>query len=303
MQTLISHPAFQSALAPFVVAVLMVLAVTRFRPDLSSQWLGLAILGGFLSTVLLTTGLSIWPVTSTQKLIFSALTLPVFVILMEWLYRLLAARVLPGESVKGQFFITIFLPVALLVAAQCWIIWPVLMRQEWADAWPMVLRVTGYVAAIGTIFLGLGRLREPEKKLAQGVSILVLGLGTGITCLLVATALYAQLAFAISASVGGLLLMTLFPWCRIALGHVASFGLFAAAVPLALLGASATVYAQPHLPFWALPCLMAIPLLAWWPTIRVSDPWLKVVVTPLLAFIPVIPAIWLAWRAGGPVSF
>ena len=134
---------------------------------------------------------------------------------------------------------------------------------------------------------------------------MALGLGTAGTSMIAASALYSQWAISIVAAVGCLLLIGLFGKSQTAakhgLGYLGRFGVFAAVVPLALIGAAATVYAQ--LSGWVLLCLAAIPLLAGWLTIKVEQPWMRLVVTGLLALVPVIPAIWLAWRAADSMSY
>jgi len=292
MQALLTNPAIQAALAPFVVALLIALVFQR----ISRYWLGLAIIGGLLTTLMLTTGLSLLPLSSTRKIILGSLCLPFTVPLMEGLM----ARV-PATAKRWQTIITILVPTALVVVAENWIIWPVLRRQEIAESWPMLLGVSLYVCAISVAFLLLARVRLPEKSATQGASAVMLALGTGATCLIAASALYAQLAFAVSAAVGSLILITFFARSSEGLGQMSSFSLFAAAVPLALLGASATVYAQ--LPAWVLLCLVTVPLFGWWPSINIARPWLRLMFASFMALLPVILAAWIAWKIAGPVSF
>jgi hypothetical protein len=292
MQDLLTNPAVQAAVAPFVVALVIVLALR----GISLYWLGLAIIGGLLTTVMLTTGLSFQPLTSTRKIILGSVCLPFTVPLMESLM----AR-LPATAKRWQAIITILVPVVPVVAMVNWIIWPVLRRQEISEAWPMLAAVSLYVSAISVVFLMLARVKLPEKSATQGASALMLGLGTGVTSLIAASALYAQLAFAVSAAVGSLILITFFARSRAGLGHLSSFSLFAVGVPLALLGASATVYAQ--LPVWVLLCLVTVPLFAWRPAINIERPWLRLISANFQALLPVIVATWLAWKIAGPVSF
>jgi hypothetical protein len=292
MQALFTNPAIQAAVAPFVAALLIALVLQR----ISLYWLGLAIIGGLLTTLMLTTGLSLLPLTSTRKIIIGSLCLPFTVPLMESL----VARV-PAIAKRWQTIITILVPATLVVAVENWIIWPVLRRQELAEAWPMLLGVSLYVSAISVAFLMLARVRLPEKSATQGANAVMLALGTGATSLIAASALYAQLAFAVSAAVGSLILITFFARSRAGLGQMSSFSLFAAAVPLALLGASATVYAQ--LPVWVLLCLVAVPLFGWWPSINIARPWMRLMFASFMALLPVILAVWIAWKIAGPVSF
>ena len=296
MAELLAHPAIQAAIAPFIVALAIALLFRR----MGTISFGLAIIGGFFTTVLLTTGLALQPLTSTRKIILVSLCLPFLLPLME-----LSLRKISVINERWQPVIMIAIPTVLLVVAINWIIWPVLSRQAISEAWPMLARVSLYVGVLGVMFLGMARLKQPEKSAAQGASIFALALGTAVTSMIAASALYSQWAFSIVAAVGSLLLISLFRNPKIAVkqgaGHLGIFGLFAAVVPLALIGAAATVYAQ--LSGGVLLCLAAIPLVAGWSAIKVERPWLRLVMTGLLALLPVIPAIWLAWRAADSMGY
>ena len=296
MQDLLAHPAIQAAIAPFVAALVVALLCWRMGEVAA----GLAIISGFILTVVLTTGLALQPLTSTRKIILVSLCLPLLLPLIAFVRDKLSLT-----SQRWGVFIGLIVPTALLVAAISWVVWPVFSRQEIAEAWPMLARVMVYVAAIGLAFLAMTRLKSSEKAVAQGASVFALGLGTAVTSMIAASALYAQLAFSIVAAVGCLLLISLFktPSSEVknGVGYLGSFGLFAAVVPLALIGAAATVYAK--LPGWGLLCLAVVPLFAVWPTVKISQPWLRLVATSLLALLPVIPAVWFAWDAASAISY
>jgi hypothetical protein len=296
MNELLANPAIQAAVAPFFVAVAIALIFRRF----GVVAFGFAIIAGLLTTLMLTTGLALFPLTSTRKIILSSLCLPFVVLLMDVIWGRL-----PNARQRWATIILVVVPTVLLVAAANWVIWPVLQRQEISEAWPMLARVSLYVGVLSIALLGMARLNHPDKSTAQGASVLVLGLGTAVTSMIAASALYAQLAFSVTAAVGATLLINLFAKTsgegKQDVGYLGLFALFTAAAPLALIGAAATVYAQ--LPGWALLCLVAVPLFAGWPTIKVERPFLRLTVTCLLALVPVIPAVWLAWRAAEAVSY
>ncbi len=293
MQELLTNPAIQAAGAPFVVALVVALALHRFLPG----GVGLAVIGGFLVAVLLTTGLTLQPLTATRKMIVCSLALPFVAVLLEfiavmpqavWLKRMLQA-----------------LPALLLGVAALWIIWPVVQRQEGTAVWLMAAPVMLYAAA--SIY-GTGALGRVQKQAfsAQAASALVLAMGTGATTLIAASALYSQLAFAVSAATGAVIVVGLLGTAE-KLARLGVLTVYAAAVPVTLLAAAATVYAQ--LPVLVLLCLVLAPLFAWLllikPVNRIKPQqrWLELIVACLWTSIPVLPAIWLAWRAAGPVSF
>lgn len=289
MQELLTNPAIQAAGAPFVVALALALIMRRFYPGGT----GLAIIAGFGVAVWLITGLTLQPLTSTRKIILCGLALPFLLPLLEMI-----PQVSRAIWVKHA---TQIVPAVLLVAASAlWIIWPVLRRQEGMAMWAMALPLVLYIAAVigGTGLLG--RRDSSSTFSAQAASALVLALGTGATTLIAASALYSQLAFAISAATGAVIVVGMFGSSTqpTRLGMLVAY---AAAVPVVLIGAGATVYAK--LPLLVLLCLALVPLFAGLPLIKPQQRWLQLIVTCLWASVPVIPAVWLAWRAAGPVSF
>jgi len=287
------NPAIQAAGAPFVVALVLALVLRPFLPG----GIGLAIIGGFFIAVLLTSGLTLQPLTATRKIIICSLVLPFVALLLElsvvmlhsaWLKRLIQT-----------------LPALLLATAALWIIWPVVQRQEGMAIWLMVTPVMLYAAVI---IYGTGALGRMQKQVfnVQAANALVLAMGTGVTTLIAASALYSQLAFAVSAATGAVVVVGL-------LGSTEKFTklgmltVYAAAVPVTLLAAAATVYAQ--LPVLVLLCLAFVPLFAGLllikpvKLIKPRQRWLELIVCSLWVSIPVLPAIWLVWREMGPVSF
>jgi hypothetical protein len=273
-QDLLTNPGVQSALLPLISA--FILSLLLWKVDV--RWRGLALIAGFLVCVHFTTGLGFQSLTSTSKIILCSLFLPVLGIFLDWQSRPLVLRL-------GVL-------IAVLVASALWVVWPVLMREEGAQAWLIGARVVLYAAFIGGALLWCGR----GMLHRECGSILGLGLGTGVTALLAASALYAQLSFAVAAAMGGLMLVALAN--RAAARTLGSLGLFAAAIPLGLLGSAATVYAkQPPL---SLLFLALIPVFAAIPLIKKDNLWLRSAVSSVLALLPAIPAAWLAWRAAGP---
>ena len=120
-----------------------------------------------------------------------------------------------------------------------------------------------------------------------------------------ASALYGQLAFAVIASLGGLLLVLLvLPVKGKTETSIGGFGLFAASIPLALIGGAATVYAK--LPATALFFLALVPLVAAIPVEKkfsIQNLWLRGSMAAVLGLLPTIPAIWLALGASEPMGY
>jgi hypothetical protein len=240
-----------------------------------------------LVTVELTTGLTFQPLTSTRKIVLCSLVLPFVLLFLEML------------PVRGVYTsrLRLALPALLLTAAILWIIWPVLQRQQGVAIWLMALPVGLYAMAQMFAVQILNR----QRFRSQAAYALMLAVGTGITALIAAAALYSQMAFASAAATGAVIVVLLVA-ARATTPPLGIFVMYAAAVPVTLLASAATVYAQ--LPVLVLLCLALVPLFAGWLPLRIPQQrWLELTVTCLWTSIPLLPAIWLVWRAAGPVSF
>lgn len=285
MQELFANPAIQAAGAPFVVALLLTLILRRFWP----AGVGVAIVGGFVTAVALTTGVTFQPLTSTRKIILCGLALPFLLLLLHSLpVRILAQRLRPQVA------------ALLLVVAITWIIWPVLNRQEGLEAWLMAAPLGLFVA---TVMLEVHMLSR-QTFAAQTASVLLMAIGTGATAMIAASALYSQLAFAVAAAAGAVIVMALATQSAKS-ASLDLFGLFAALIPVTLLAAASTVYAQ--MPVLVLLFLALVPIFAWLferlPIRLPQQRWLGLIAACLWVSIPVLPAVWLAWKAAGPVSY
>lgn len=276
MNALLSNPAVQSALAPLLCSLIVALLLKKA----GAVWQGMAIVAGLLAAILLTTGISFQPLTSTRKIVLCSLVLP--------FTALLWGRLSQQRAVQASLL------AAVLALAALWIVWPVLARLEGAEWWLTTARLVLYAAMIGVglLWTGNGTLQR------EGGAILALALGTGAATLLAASALYAQLSFAVAAATGGLLLVVLL---RRESGGLGLLAMYAAALPLALLGAAATVYAK--LPPLALLGLAFVPWFLLLPLPQAANPWLRTAQNTLVAFLPALLAIWLAWQAEGDIAY
>ncbi|HEC18898.1 MAG TPA: hypothetical protein ENI97_06090 [Gammaproteobacteria bacterium] len=283
MQTLLDNPAFQAAGAPFVSTLLLALVLRRFWP----AGMGLAITAGFLLAAALIAGLNLQPLTSTRKIILSSVVLPLLVLVMGFFPRMRGADLWR------------WLPTVLLTAAAMWILWPVLQRQEGGAVILAATPVLLYTVVLSAGFVALASRQAPVDQAFNSVAaaLLTLGLASGAVSLIAASALYSQLAFAVAASCGAMIVVGMLG----SKGHWDACALHAASMPVILLAGAATVYAQ--LPELVLLCLALVPLFVVLPLPRPSRPWPQLIVMCLWSAVPVLPALWLAWRAAGPVSF
>jgi len=123
--------------------------------------------------------------------------------------------------------------------------------------------------------------------------VFALALGTGLSALLGATALYGQLAAAIAAAVGPRLLLHVLGK-PVAAGSVMIVPLVAVS---ALLGLGAVVYSK--LPWYSLLVLALIPALARVPIPASMPRLLQTVVSVLIISVPAALAIFLTWQETG----
>lgn len=281
MQDILSHPAFQSAVAPLACGLVIAFLLRRF----GVMWQGLAIIVGLFVAVWLTVGLSFQPLTSTRKIILSSLLLPFFSFLL-----------VRFSCPTGGRALVLSLLTAVIAL---WVVWPVLARQESMEVWVTGGKVAVY-AALVTGLLGWLSRGDIAK---EGGALLALGIGTGMTTFIGASALYGQLAFAVTAALGGLLLVLLvLPEEKTVVTGIGSLCLFAVSIPLAVIGGAATVYAK--LPAMALIFLALIPLFAAIPVdkkLNIQNLWIRGSVAIVLGLLPAIPAIWLALDASEPM--
>ena len=269
MNELLQNPLIQSAVLPFTVS--LVIAVI-LRPH-GWYWAGLSAVIGLVATVYLLTDFKFFPLRSHLKILLlggGAVLLGVLLDLIPW------RRIVPVVLVVAS------------IAAALWVVWP---RFRVLDSWQLwTLAVAGplYVAWMVAASEGLR-----QKSFQTDSLVFALSLGTGISAVLGATALYGQLASAISAAVGARLLLHFF-------GKPVPAGLIML-VPLvgisALLGLGAVVYAK--LPWYSLLVLALIPVLVRVPIPASFPRFMQMVLIVVCGLFPALLAIFLTWREAG----
>ncbi len=278
MESFFAQPPVQSGLVPFVAS--LVLAVALLRAP--ARWQGLAIVGGLLLAVLLIIGPALTPLSSTRKMVVASLGLPIVALALDF------------APLRWRMRVGIVILAGIL--ALLWVLWPVLLRREFGGAVMLGGGLALYVSAVLLVFARLGQCCARLAGAALGFAV-----ATGVAVIMAASALYGQLAFALAAAVAGLTAVRL--WRPGLGGSDACFGLagaMAVAVPLALLGAAASVYAR--LPVMVLPLLALSPLLALMPFAAQRPAWLRVVIAGLLTLPLSAAAIYLTWQAAGAGS-
>lgn len=269
MDALLNNPLFQSALLPFVVSLVVAVIL---RPH-GWVWAGLSAVAGFAASVYLLTDFRFFPLSSHRKI----LLLGGGAVLVGMLLDLLPWR---------RFTLALLLMAA--VAATLWIVWPRFRAFDGWQLWALAIAGPAYVA---WLVVSCESLRQ--KSLQADSVVFALGLGTGLSALLGATALYGQLGSAIAAAVGARLLLQLFGKPVVA----GSIMLVPLITVLALLGLGAVVYAK--LPWYSLLLLALVPLSVRLPLSANMPRSLSVVLSVSLALLPAAAAIYLTWQAAG----
>jgi hypothetical protein len=270
----LSHPAIQSGVAPFVVAVVVAAVLRRMGRVAGAA----AVLAGLCVTVGWVTGFGLSPLTSTRKIILLGLAVAPVAVALEWV------------TIGVRWRVALWFNVG--AAAIAWVAWPVLARRGLAEAvlggLPLVLYCGGVTAVAGS---------GSVDRLRMGSGATALGLTTGAAALFGASALLGQLALAVGSAAGAALVVHL---ARGGDGGSRALGA-AAGLPVALLGAAATLYAK--MPVLALVPLALVPLAALLPVARGLPRWGRAGILFALALAPGLVSIFLTYRVAGPVPF
>jgi len=268
MNNLLANPAIQSGIIPFVVALIAAWGLRRA----GWMWSGLGFALAYYISVYFAAGFQFTPLTSTRKILILGIIAIIFGLLLDSLKQKLQ-----------PISLIVFITGAIAVT---WVAWPVVNRQEGGSFWIMFVSSLVYA---GWITASTERLRDNTDQGAM--SALALGLGTGISAMLGASALLGQLGIAIGAIGGAFLILQLLKQ-NIAIGSN-----FTLPVGLlnALLGVSAVIYAS--LPWYSLLPLALIPLMINLPTRSELSKFKKLSLLALYTLPLTVLAIIITWFA------
>ena len=270
MQALLDDPMVQSGVAPFLVALVVALALARTR----LAWL--AIVAGVATTIAMSAGISFSPLSASRKIVLLVLLTPLLGVALDTLgrtHRLLAPAV-----------------ALLLGLASAWVFQSVLSQREGLDA----VLLGGGVALFVALLVGL-TVRLRDDGVAAGAATLGLGLAVGVAAILSASLGNMMNGIALAASGGALLLLQLVLGRGLAAGWTGTLTVGAAA---ALFAAATFVLAE--LRWFALVTLLLVPAVAGLPLYAGRAPRLRVVLlglTCVLVASATILAAWLATRS------
>ena len=267
MQGILSHPAVQGGLAPFVVALIVAELLQRLRLS------GLAIVAGFAVTVYLVSDFSIEPLTAVRKMV-----------LLGLLAAPLALVLIRSNWPPLRWILTVLGGVA-----GAWVVSHILQQQDLSHA---LLLGSGCAVYVGWQIFWMDTLRDSPAR--AGSAGMALGLGTGGSALLGASALLAQLSLSLAAAAGAYLLLQAVANSRLPCGRIFTLPL---ATIAGVSGCLAVLTAQ--LPWYVLPVLGAIPLLAKIPVSNQMGLRSQSFVLSLLTMGCAAGAIYMAWSAVG----
>jgi hypothetical protein len=272
LQELLNHPAVQAGLAPFLVALITAELFQRIKLS------GLAVIAGFAVTVYLASDFTIEPLTAARKIVLLGLVSA----LLGLLLTLLQLR-----------WFSWLLPI-LGGAAAIWTVQRVLQQQA-----PQIALLWGAGCAVYVAILvwGMDKLldKEPLRAASAATS---LGIGTGGAALVGASALLGQFGLALGSAAAAHLLIQMISNQPLPTGRTFTLPL---AIIAGLTGCVAVLSAQ--LPWYALPILAAIPLVAWLVPLPKMSVRIQSLLLTILTFAFVGGAIYVTWRVAGNVPF
>ena len=283
MEQILNRPELQSAVAPFVIALLVFFGMRKIS---AQAWLW-AVCAAFLVSVLLINGVTVTPLTGTRKIIL--------LVLISFLTAGLLPRLLPRANLQRA------IAAGAVVLALLWVFWAVLARME---ASAIALFLAGSIGLALWLLFIFDRLAHNDARLhAAGFSLL---LGVGLSATAAASALLGQLALALSAASGGAFLA----WVLFANKDGANRDGKKAAQPsiatlpyvLAplLLGLAAVIFAR--LPWYALLALGAIPLAVSLLPLKPDSRFLSALLSSLPGLVIAIAVGFWIWQTGSSDS-
>jgi hypothetical protein len=227
---LLEHPAVQGGVAPFVVALVVAVLLSRTR----YAWL--AIVAGYLTAVAMSTGITLSPLTATRKVLLLALVVAVIGIVLDTL------------GPKARALTAVLAAVAGFAAI--WAFWTVLEQREGSARWSGAIAV-GVFAAVMAI--ALMSLRNDPLRVAAAT--LGLGLATGVSAVLSASIGFLLAGMAVAAGAGALLLVAVVTSRPAVTGFL---GTLTVGTMIALFAEGASLLAQ--MPWYVAVALLLVPL-------------------------------------------
>ena len=277
MEQLLSRPEIQSAVVPFVIALLAYLGLRKIT---TTAWLW-ALLAAFLASAALINGLVVTPLTGTRKIILLIIASFITAALLHWVLR---------TNNLQRRVTTIIAQVALL-----WVFWAVVDRM---DSAAMVLFLVGSISLVLVLeSLFVRVIDNPAQLHSAGFSLL---LGVGLAATAAASALLGQLALALAAASGGAFLGWIVTGGTSAKQSTQPITVLPYIMAPALLGVAAVIFAR--LPWYALIPLTAIPLVVSLIPQKVESRLLRAILSSLPGLVIALAVAFYVWQTGSSGS-
>jgi len=270
MEAFLANPLVQGGIAPFVVGLVVVAVLAKARLA------GLAVTAGFAVAVALASGLVFMPLTAIRKVALLGLLAPGVGVAVDFVLK------------RGR---TPTIPIALVCGAlTVWVFWSVLRQKTLGEALLM-----GGGTALFVAWLVGSTLTLAGQPVRAGAAAVVLGLSTGVSAILGASALLGLYGLAIGAGAAAFVLAQMLTGRRFAAGATLTLS---ASVATGLVAAAALVLAQ--LPWYSLLVLGLIPLAVRLPASDRLPVWAQALLTSSYGFAAASVAFVLTWQAPPP---
>jgi len=275
MDNLLDRPEVQSALLPFVIALVLALGLRKLT---ATAWLW-AMFAAFTLSALLINGLTLTPLTGTRKII----------LLIGG--ALFVAALLPGVLARLRLqrpFTDLFCLLAL-----GWVFSAVVARMQTLQ---IAMIAAGAVAFAFTLQLSFERvIVNPARLHGAGLGLL---LGVGLAATAAASALLGQLGLALAAACGGAYLA----W--VITGASGNAKQLVVTLPYVLapllLGVASVLFAR--LPWYALIPLAFIPLAASLVPLKFESRFARALVASLPGLVIALATAFWVWKSSGSAS-
>lgn len=274
MEQFFSRPEIQSAVVPFVVALLAYFGLQKVT---ARAWIW-ALLAAFLAATGLINGITVTPLTGTRKIIL--------LVIASFFVAALLPRVMPRQNLQRVFSI-IFCQLALL-----WVFWAVAARMQASAMALFLIGSIGLVLVLENLFNRVAD--DPAKLHGAGLSLL---LGVGLSATAAASALLGQLALALAAASGGALLAWVLGGTEQTKQSITTLPYVMAP---SLLGVAAVIFAR--LPWYALIPLASIPLVVNLVPQKTESRFLRALLASLPGLVIAVAVAFYIWQTGSSDS-
>jgi hypothetical protein len=266
MDELLSNPAIQAGVAPFIAGLVVALALQPLRLG------GLAAAAAFLVAMQFVSGIQFSPLTATRKIVLLAMAAPLAGVLVDFAFK---------PTRLGAVLLALAAGAGAL-----WVVGPVIAQRPPAEAW-----ILGASAVAACAFLvGFSQLWLAGDAVRAGAAALALGLGAGVAAIFSASLAYGSYGIALGAGAGAFLLPQMLMGRR---SHAGGTFTLPAMLIGGLIATGAMVLAK--LPWYALLVLALVPLAARLPGPERAPVWLQAVIFSLYGFAVAGLACFLAW--------